>query len=74
MTVAARRNRKVERIASKLGVTLNNHHDGLGVNGSHRCDQSDPAYRFGTYDLVLNVEAERVECGQCGATDLVRSR
>lgn len=70
-TITKQRRRKAEKIAAKLGVGLGS---GLKVNGYHRCDKYDPAYRFGTYDLILNVEAERVECGQCGATDLVRSR
>ncbi len=59
--------RKAEKIAARLGVTLG---IGLSVNGHHG-NYSDT--RCGSYDLVVNVDAERVDCLGCGATDLVRA-
>lgn len=61
-----RERQKVERLAERLGFTLGR---GLSVNGHHGMATHGGC---GSYDLVLNVKAERVDCVACGATDLVR--
>jgi hypothetical protein len=58
----------VENVAQRIGVTLG--HD-LQVNGHHGT-VGDHRGGCGSYNLVLNIENERVDCEACGATDLIR--
>lgn len=66
--------RRATKMAATLGVTLARGHSGLAVNGHHgsySIAHSEPRGGCGTYDLLLNLETETVDCHHCGATDLV---
>ena len=76
---AARKDRaerkEMQRLAEQLGFTLGRKRiDGRwAVNGHHGTWSSIlRSEGCGTYDLVLNVEEKRVDCANCGATDLVK--
>lgn len=67
------------KLADQLGVGLGHRRvDGRwAINGSHgrRSQKPTPLLSIlsdgcGTYDLVLNTEERRVDCANCGATDL----
>lgn len=63
------------KLADQLGVGLGRRRaDGRwAINGSHgRRSQLLSILNdgCGTYDLVLNTEERRVDCANCGATDL----
>lgn len=65
-TVTGREMRKAQRIAARLGVTLVR---GLNVGGHHGAPLLGRD-GCGSYDLVLNLATESVDCLGCGATDL----